>query len=277
MFNYIDEKENFKVTKFVKHIVILLFIILPVLFGSWFTVGTGQRGIVLRFNNVIRIAKPGLNFKIPYIESIEKMDVQTLKEQVETFAASKDLQTVTTAVALNYNINPEQIDTLFREIGIDYKARIIDPAILESIKASTANYTAEELVTKREQLREDILLLIKEKLSFRHITPTDISITNFKFSDAFDTAIEAKVTAEQNALAAKNKLEQVKYEADQRIAQAKGEAEAISIQAKAITQQGGAEYVKLQWIEAWKQGGALVPKVVSGSGAGFLMNLDINN
>lgn len=97
-----------------------------------------------------------------------------------------------------------------------------------------------------------------------------MNITNFQFSDTFNTAIEAKVTAEQNALAAKNKLDQVKFEADQRVAQAQGEAEAIKIQAQAIQAQGGAEYVKLQWISKWD---GKLPSTSLGSSNGVILDL----
>jgi len=244
------EVDKILIPKIVGHAA-LGFVALILFFGSWFTVGAGARGVVTRFSSVSRVVSPGLHFKLPIIEEVIGIDVQTLKEQVDATAASKDLQNVSTVVALNYNINPDQVGILFVEIGEDYKARVVDPAIQEAIKASTAKYTAEELITKREQLRIDILALVKEKLSPRHIQPTDISIVNFKFSDLFEQAIEGKVTAEQNALAAKNKKDQVQYEADQRVIQSKGEAEAIKIQAQAITQQGGDDYVKLQWIKQW--------------------------
>jgi regulator of protease activity HflC (stomatin/prohibitin superfamily) len=222
-----------------------------VLLGFWFIVNAGQMGVVTRFGSVVRIAGDGPHLKWPLVEHVTKMNIQTQKEQIEASSASKDLQSVTTEIALNYNIIPGSVGVLFRKIGTDYKARIIDPAIQEAVKASTAKYTAEELITKREALREDILLLLKQKLEQVYIIPTEVSITNFSFSESFDAAIEAKVTAEQNALQAKNKLQQVEFEAQQRIESAKAEAEAIRIQAQAITQQGGAEYVRLKSVEKW--------------------------
>lgn len=222
-----------------------------ILFGSWFTINAGQMGVITRFGSVVRIATDGPHLKWPLIENVTKMNIQTQKEQVEASSASKDLQSVTTEIALNYNIVPESVGVLFREIGPDYKSRVVDPSIQEAVKASTAKYTAEELITKREALREDILILLKQKLESRYIIPTEVSITNFSFSASFDAAIEAKVTAEQNALQAKNKLQQVEFEAQQRIEAAKAEAEAIRIQAQAITQQGGAEYVRLKSVEKW--------------------------
>jgi regulator of protease activity HflC (stomatin/prohibitin superfamily) len=140
---------------------------------------------------------------------------------------------------------------LWKSVGEDYKIKIIDPAIQEAIKAVTSKYTAEELITKRSQVKDDAKVVLAERLTKEFIIVDELSIVNFDFSKSFNEAIEAKVTAEQNALASKNKLEQVKYEAEQRIVQAKGEAEAIKIQAEAIQNQGGEAYVNLKAIEKW--------------------------
>ena len=166
-------------------------------------------------------------------------------------AASKDLQNVAAVIALNYNLMPDKVNVLWKEIGSQYKERIIDPAIQEAVKAVTAKYTAEELVTKRSEVRDLIKTTLRERLVKEYVLVSEVSIVNFDFSQSFNQAIESKVTAEQNALAAKNKLEQVKFEKDQRIAQAQGEAEAIRIQAQAITQQGGENYVNLKAVEKW--------------------------
>ena len=148
-------------------------------------------------------------------------------------------------------------------IGKEYRERIIDPALQEAVKSATALYTAEELITKRPEVKDTIKTLLVERLSQEYILVDEFSIVNFDFSPSFNQAIEAKVTAEQNALASKNKLEQVKYEAEQRIATAKGEAEAIRIQADAIQSQGGAEYVNLKAIEKWN---GVLPSYMMGNG-----------
>jgi regulator of protease activity HflC (stomatin/prohibitin superfamily) len=132
-----------------------------------------------------------------------------------------------------------------------------------AVKASTANYTAEELITKREVVRQTIQDSLTERLKQNYVDVTGVSIVDFNFSPSFNQAIEAKVTAEQNALAAKNKLEQVKYEAEQRVEQAKGEAEAIKIQTQAIQSQGGRDYVNLKAIEKWN--GELPQQMMGGA------------
>lgn len=247
---YEDKDGNVMVGKLVSHIIGGL-VLLIVVFGSFVVVGAGERGVVLQLGKVVGVMDNGFHFKLPIIQHVQKLTVQTQKEQIDATAASQDLQDVTTTFAVNYNLKPEEVGQLWQNIGADYKVRIIDPYIQESIKATTAKYTAEQLVTQREKVVQDVQSLLSQRLDPEFITVTQVSIVNFKFSGQFEQAIEAKVTAEQNALAAKNKLEQVKYEADQRVAAANGEAKAIAIQAQAITSQGGKEYVNLKWVEKW--------------------------
>lgn len=236
--------------KIFKHIAIAL-IALVLLLGSFVIVGAGERGVLLQLGNVKGVRGSGIQFKFPFLQTIRKVNVQTQKEQVDATAASSDLQTVNTVVALNYHIDPSAVDKLYRDIGMDYKTKVIDPRIQDIVKATTAKHTAEQLITKREQVKDETTELLREQLRASYIVVESVAFVNFNFSKSFNDAIEAKVTAEQSALSAKNKLEQVKYEAEQRVTEAKGEAEAIRIQAQAIQQQGGKEYVSLKWVEKW--------------------------
>jgi regulator of protease activity HflC (stomatin/prohibitin superfamily) len=230
---------------------IVVLVVLILLGGSMGTVSTGEVGIKTTLSKVTGTVQPGFYFKMPFFQHVESMDVQTQKEQTDATAASNDLQTVQAKVAINYNIDANKASDLFTRVGTEYKARIIDPAIQEVVKAITAQYTAEQLITKRPEVTDKIQTSLSEKLALNDITVSSVSIINFDFSQSFNTAIEAKVTAEQNALAAKNKLEQVKFEAEQTVATAQAQAEAIKIQAQAINSQGGADYVALQKIKAW--------------------------
>jgi len=214
------------------------------------TVGAGERGIRLRFGAVDgNPVEEGLYFRVPFIEAVKKMDVKVQKYEVGADAASADLQTVSSKVALNFHLLPEQVSSIYKNIGIDYQNRIIVPAVQESVKAATAKYTAEELITKREQVREDIKNILRTKLTTSGLIVDEFNIVNFDFSESFNEAIEAKVTAEQNALASKNKLEQTKYEAQQEIEQAKGKAQALQIEGNAIT--SNPQVVELRAIEKW--------------------------
>lgn len=244
-------------------LLVLLFIL-----GTFTVVSAGDRGIVVRVGAISRVLEPGIHMKLPLIEHVVKITVQTQKEQVETDAASQDLQTVKAIVAVNYNVSPDKVADLYRTIGTEYKARVIDPAIQEAVKAATAKYTAEQLITQRPLVKEDIKSSLSSILSPKDITVSDVSITNFDFSPSFNAAIEAKVTAEQSALQAKNLLEQKKYEAEQTVVTAKAEAEAIRIKAQAITQQGGDNYVQLKFAEKWN--GVLPTQMIPGATVPFI-------
>jgi regulator of protease activity HflC (stomatin/prohibitin superfamily) len=257
----------------VKNLSVLagIVVIAVVMSGVFYTIEAGQRGVLLTFGKPDIEAKiEGLHFKIPLIQAVVKMNVKTQKYAADADASSKDLQMVSTQIAVNYHILPEKMPTIYKELGLSYSDNVIQPAVQEVVKASTAQFRAEELITKRETAKDNILVMLKERLQPRGIVVEDISITHFEFSKTFNEAIEAKVTAEQMALAAKNKLEQVKYEASQSIEKAKGEAEAIKIQAQAIQTQGGKDYVQLQAVLKWD---GKLPHYVGGGGPIPFMNV----
>ncbi len=242
--------------RFVKiaiHAFLWLFLIITLV--SQFPLGTvaaGERGIRLRFNAPTGdVLEQGLYFRIPFIERVVKLDVQTQKVEAHALAYSKDLQTVDSAIALNYHLNPDSVSKLYTDIGVDYRDRIISPAIQEAVKAATAQFTAQELIEKRPIVKDEIKSQLTSRLQGKYIGVDEFSIINFDFSDAFETAIEAKQVAQQTALTEKNKLETVKFQGEQRVVQSRAEAEAIKIQAEAITSQGGKEYVELKRIEKW--------------------------
>lgn len=232
-------------------------------FSSFGVVATGERGVKLQLGKVLGTVQPGLYFKFPFIQNVDVTNIQTQKEQTEADAASSDLQTVKTTIAVNWNIVPEKLTELYTRVGSGFGSTIIDPAIQEVVKAVTAKYTAEELITKRSQVTDDIQTALADKLALNDIYVSSVSIVNFNFSEQFNQAIEAKVTAEQNALAAKNKLDQVTYEGQQTVVTAKAQAEAIQIQAQAIQQQGGVNYVQLQAVNKWD--GALPTYLMGGT------------
>lgn len=264
---FIDESGDPKPFKIVSHALIGI-VALVLIFTSFGTVDAGERGIKVRLGNVVGIIEPGLYTKAPFITQVRKVDVQTQKEEAEASAASSDLQTVNAKVAVNYNLDVQKLQDLYIKIGLEYKTKIIDPAIQEEVKAVTAKYTAEQLITKRQEVTDAIQTGLTARLVLHDIQVTGVSIVNFDFSGSFNEAIEKKVTAEQNALAAKNKLDQIKFEAQQTIETAKATAESIKIQAQAVNSQGGADYVQLQAIEKWD--GHLPTQMIPGSSVPFL-------
>lgn len=231
------------------------------MFSAFGTVGAGERGVRLRFSAVMGdVLDEGLYFQIPFVERVVTMSVQIEKNEASADAASKDLQSVSTTVAVNYHLDPARVDSVYQEFRNDYQSRIIDPSIQEAVKSAIALYTAEELITKRTDVREAIMTKVKEKIEPNGIILDELNIVNFSFSKSFNIAIEKKVTAEQEAFAAKNKLEQVKFEAQQQIEEAKGKAEAIRIEAEALKQSPAV--LQLRALEKWD---GVLPKVTGES------------
>lgn len=251
-------------------VVIFVFLILnPIV-----KIGAGERGVVLHWGAVSEtILDEGIHWVTPISQSIQEMDVTVQKAEAASGSSSKDLQKVSTKITLNYRLDPSKVNLLYQNFKYDYVDIVITPAIDEYVKKTTAMFTAEELVTKREKAKEALKESLTISLAKSNIIVTDVYITDFEFSSEFNKAIEAKVTAEQSSLEAKNKLEQVKYEAEQQVAKARAEAETIRIQAQAIKEKGGAEYVQLQWIEAWRFGGAKVPMIITSDKAGNFISI----
>ncbi|MGV8059230.1 MAG: prohibitin family protein [Smithellaceae bacterium] len=224
--------------------VILLIL---VFFRPWVQVGAGQRGIVLNFGAVQKqVLEEGLHLRIPVMQQIALMDVRVQKAETDAAAASADLQDVTSRVALNYHIVPDQANIVYQKIGVQFKERIIDPAILEVVKAVTAKYTAEELITKRPAVSEAMRRNLMDRLIVNNIAVDAFSIVTFSFSKVFTEAIESKQTAEQLALKAKRDLERIKIEAEQKITAARAEAESLRLQRANIS----TDLIELRKIEA---------------------------
>lgn len=231
-------------------------------FGSWGTIPAGHRGVLLRNGAVTGEVKgEGLYFKTPWIDDVVELSVQQTKEVIQTDAASKDLQTVAVHIALNLSLSAEKVASIYQNVGINYEEVIVDPALKESAKAVISAYTAEELITKREVVREEIAKLLATKLTPFGLKTDAVNIVNFDFSKTFNQAIEAKVTAEQNALAAKNKLAQIEFEAQQQVAAAKGKSESIKIESAAL--QSSPQILQLRALEKWD---GKLPQFLGGNG-----------
>ncbi len=242
-------------------------------------VDAGHRGVLLHWNAVDVTSPPldeGLHFVVPFQDQVVNMEVRTLKFTKSTSSASKDLQTVTTEVTVNYHPSYESVNTLYKQVGLDYQNRVIAPAVEEVVKQVTANYNAEELITKRPLVKSDIETEIGKRLNTFNIVTEVISITDFQFSDLFSRAIESKVEAEQKALKAENDLRRIQVEALQseaiaqgqakaNIAQAEGEAEAIRVINQALS--NNPHY--LEWLKTQAWDGKL-PLVVGEGGTPFI-------
>jgi prohibitin 2 len=267
--------------------VIGIMIVAIVLTGSIKIVDAGYRGVLLSFGAVdtSKSLNEGIHFVAPVRDNVIQMEVRTNKITEDAASASKDLQDVRTQVALNYHIDPDNAQFVYKQIGLDYANRIIIPAIQESVKQVTARFNAEELITKRETVKNQIDEQITARLAAYNIIVDGISITEFQFSPEFVRAVEAKVAAQQRALQAQNELRRIEIEAQQAEARAVGEQQANIARAEGVRQanvlqaQGEAQAITtideqlrqspsyLEWLKSQKWNGQL-PLVVGGDATG---------
>ncbi|MFD0862967.1 prohibitin family protein [Sungkyunkwania multivorans] len=227
--------------------IITIVVILLFAFKPWVQIGAGERGVVQNFGAVQEtVLNEGIHFKIPIVQTVVLMDVKIQKAMTDAASSSSDLQDVDLSVALNYHIIPDKANLVYQTIGVEFKERIIDPAIQEVMKAVSARYTAEELITKRPAVSTEMQQALTSRLLASNISVDAFSIISFSFSQTFTDAIEAKQTAEQNALKAKRDLDRIRVEAEQTIAAATAEAEALRLQKMNISP----DLIELRKIEA---------------------------
>jgi len=276
-------------TRLLVPLVIILVLVFILLGGTMVVVEAGHVGVLRTLGAVQPQAlKEGFHFKRPFIDQVEQLDIRLTASHAQASAASKDLQTVTTQVTTQYSLNGDLAPLTYQRVGDLGKvsATLVEPAIQECVKSVTAKFTAEELVTKREmvkqQIQDNLVTYInhtlKEKDLTNALTVANLAITDFSFSAEFNRAIEAKVQAEQQALQAKNeKIKRVtQAEAAAQETQLKADAEAYSTdvqskaRAEAIRRESEAlrqspELVRLRAVEKWDgvlprfNGGGVVP------------------
>ncbi len=237
----------------------------------WVEVGAGERGVVLNFGAVQQqVLGEGLHFRIPIMQRIVTMDVKVQKATTDAAAASSNLQDVSSTVAINYHVVPDKANIVYQTLGIHFKERIIDPAVQEVVKAVSARYSAEELITKRSAVSDAMRATLTERLMQHNIAVDAFSIVGFSFSKIFMAAIEDKQTAEQLALKAERDLERIKIEAEQRITTAKAEAEALRLQRANISP----DLIELRRVEAnikaIEKWNGILPHVTGGGAVPFI-------
>ncbi|MEM1135287.1 MAG: prohibitin family protein [Bacteroidota bacterium] len=244
-------------------------------FSTFYIVNPGNVGVITKFGAVQdEILAEGIHLVNPVATKVVPINVRVQKIDADATASSKDLQNVTSKVALNFYLSKEKANTIFQELGLDYRITIIEPAIQESIKSATAAYTAEELITKRPDVKQDVFESIKDRLERNNIIVTDFSIIDFNFTEEFNKAIEKKQIAEQLALTAKNDLNRIQTEAEQALAKAEGEANSKLAIAKAQAESQkllqasvNDDILQLQAIEKWD--GSMPMVMGEGNGNAF--------
>lgn len=260
--------------------ILLLLLVLTILglitlFSAMRHVGTGEVGVVTNYGKVTgRELSEGFAWVAPWgVNKVAKYDIKTQKDEMQSGAATKDLQDVNGTLVLNYRLQRGEVSKIHQEVGKEYKDKLILPALNEVFKAASAKYTASELITKRSEVKKDVYDQLKARLEKYGITVQDVSITNFKFSAEFNKAIEAVQIANQNVARAKQELETTKVEAEKQIQAAQGAAEAQRLQQETLTP----ELIRKLEIESQnraieKWNGVLPTTSASGNG-GLLFNI----
>ena len=274
-------KRNFKAVKW-----IAIGIVAVVLIASSLTiVPAGNTGVVTTLGKVSTVSfQEGAHLKIPFIQSVENMSNKIQVYETPASAVSKDLQTVSSTLAVNYRLISDKSPDMYKNVGIEYQTVLMTPVVQECFKSVTANYTAEQLITERQKVGDEVKEALEEKLNDYGIYIEKFNIVNFDFSEEFNNAIEAKQVAEQNLLKTKTEQEQAivvaNAQAEQKVISAKAEAEAILAEAQAqadanklLEQSLTNKVIAYEQIQKWN---GVMPKV-TGSDGGMLINVDLDD
>lgn len=252
--------KNLKLGSTLTGVVVFLVVILA--FSSFITVGAGERGVLMTWGAVVPgVLSPGLHFKLPLAQTVARMNVQVQKSQAAETAASLDLQDVTTTVATNWHILPNDAEWVYQNVGNEgaLVSKIIKPAISNAVKSVTAHYNADDLIVHRDKVRSQIDDQITNELKQYRVLTDSVNITDFRFSTQFAQAIEQKQVAQQHAQQAKFDLQKAQVVAQQRIVEAKAQAESQHLLQQSLTTQ----IIQQQAIAKWD---GHLPDVVGGNG-----------
>lgn len=235
-----------------------VFLAIVILFNTIVFIKTGEIGVVTQFGAVQdRVMTAGINFKFPFIQGVKKINCKTQETTSESNGATKDLQDISLTVSINYSLNVEKAPELYKTVGKDYKDIILTPILTDTIKTASAEYTAEETITKRAELSSKIYEKLNERLNDQGIMVINVNIINLNFSDAYNQAIEEKQVAQQRTLTAQQELEIVKIEAEKKITEAEGTAEANRI----INESLNSDNLQKQFIDKWN---GQLPSTITG-------------
>ena len=241
---------------------VVVIVVLIVLGGAFVQIGPGERGVLMTFGAVQPgVLDPGLHLKVPFMQTVARMNVQVQNSQSTETAASRDLQDVSSTVATNWHILPGDAEWVYQQIGTESQLmdKVIRPAISNAIKAVTAHYNAEDLIVERDQVRNQIEIQIRKALEPFRVVVDAVNITDFHFSRQFAAAIEEKQVAQQRALQAQYELQKAKVVAQQKIVEATAQSAAQKLLQATLT----AELIQQEAIAKWN---GRLPEVVGGRG-----------
>jgi len=238
---YYMKNLNLKENKKLIVIGLISFIVFVTILCSFQTIKSGEVGLRVRFGKIIDSnLKEGLNLKIPYIENIVKVNIKVQKVELNTSAASRDLQDINTEIAVNYRIEENKASSLYKTVGNNYELTILEPVIEESVKSVISKYTAEETITQRSEVSNESLNVLQEKVEKYGIIIDNFNIINLSFSDEYSRAIEEKQVAEQ-------KLATAKLESEAKLVSAEADKKVNDLLKQSLTQ----ELIEKEFISKW--------------------------
>ena len=257
---FFDKSGEPRVGRIAFAIVFIVFAIIT-LICSFKTINSGEIGLKVRFGKIVDSSNltEGINFKIPYIEKIVKVNIKVQKEEMIIESSTKDLQIINTGVAVNYRIEKDKASYLYKNVGKTYKETVLQPIIKESIKSAIAKYDAEEITVNRAEVSKSCLESIQNKVSKYGIVIEDFNLTDFSFSEEYTKAIEEKQVAQQ-------KLEKAKLESEKKLVEAKATKEANDLLKQTLTE----ELIAKQFIEKWD---GKLPSTYAGQDVMSIFNL----
>ncbi|MBQ3488784.1 MAG: prohibitin family protein [Clostridia bacterium] len=279
-----DKAGNFSPFKLVGLILVVILLVVFVS-ASYVVIPAGHTGVALTFGKVEdTVLQEGLHFKVPFVQKIAVMDNRIVKLDVNTEAFSKDLQTITTVVAVNYHVGKENSQTVYKNVGLNFEEVLITPAVNEVLKAVTAKYTAVELVSSRAEVSMLLDDGLNEKLNGYGIFINELNIINWDFSEEYINAVEAKQVAEQNLIKTRTEQEQAlviaNTEAQKRVIAAEAEANEIKVLAEAnaesnriLTESITDLLIRYQTVAKWD---GKLPTVMSG-GDNMLIDIPLTS
>ena len=247
-------------------VIVVLFVLFLIVFQPMTIVGVGERGVKVTLGQTSPVAlEEGVHFVMPFISTVKKMNVKTVKANIATMAQSKDIQQARIVYVVNYNLQPENAPKMWRTVGRDYVSVVVMPTVEGIVKDTIGKWNAQDIVANREKVASEVLFKLNEKLGPKYINVSDFQITEIQYSQAFEQAIESKVTAEQEALKAKNKTVQVQEEARQKIIASEAEAKSMAIRAQALTQ--NKNLVEYEAVQKWD---GKLPQYMMGNSVPFV-------
>lgn len=254
--------------------------------NSFTIVPAGNTGVVMTLGKVSETSyQEGFHLKVPFIQQVETLSNKIQVYETPASAVSKDLQTVSSTIAVNYRLVSDKSPEMYKNVGVDYQTVLITPVVQECMKSATAKYTAEELITERAAVGDEVKTALDSKLNNYGIYIEKFNIVNFDFSAEFNNAIEAKQVAEQNLLKTKTEQQQAieiaNAEAKKKVIAADAQAQATLTEAQAqananklLEESLSEKVIAYEQIQKWN---GVMPKVTNGENGGLLFNVNIDD